>query len=331
LAQGLELHTGLGESVRSQASLSFSTLWRLAWAMAATADTAACASGSFASAPLQRLARLLAEPSEEVQQRELSALGVEDAATFVAALRRSSASCQRAAALYPGEGELAVSFNGGKDACVVLFLWLAALAAGAGEGTAPSRQTVIFFDSQLEFEGVRAFVTWAVQSLDLRIIVVEERSFKQGMTDLVAQGLRAVVMGQRRGDPWMENVDAFSPSDAGWPAFMRVNPILEWSYGQVWTFLRKLGLPYCSLYDEGYTSIGNVENTQKNPALHRLDGSYGPAHELIDASLERAGRGRLPPRSSASPPASENGKDSNDGDSSSKSTEASSADAPQTV
>jgi hypothetical protein len=39
-------------------------------------------------------------------------------------------------------------------------------------------------------------------------------------------------MGSKNTDPKLENLSEFSPSDIdkGFPAFMRVNPIIKWSY-----------------------------------------------------------------------------------------------------
>lgn len=76
----------------------------------------------------------------------------------------------------------------------------------------------------------------------------------------LSHGLLAVC----RGDPNAYGQEVFCPSSADWPPFMRVNPILDWSYSDVWTFLRATEVPYCSLYDEGYTSIGAINNTVPN-------------------------------------------------------------------
>ena len=99
-------------------------------------------------------------------------------------------------------------------------------------------------------------------------------------------------MGQRRGDPWTESMEAFTPSTPGWAEFTRINPALEWKFSDVWRFLRGSGLSYCVLYDQGYTSLGERGNTAKNEALRLPDGEYRPAYELAEAQehLERSPR-----------------------------------------
>lgn len=72
---------------------------------------------------------------------------------------------------------------------------------------------------------------------------------------------------------------------------MRVHPVIDWHYAEVWAFLRHLGVEYCALYDEGYTSLGGVGDTHPNPAL-RVEGGerFRPAYELEEDEEERLGR-----------------------------------------
>ena len=37
-----------------------------------------------------------------------------------------------------------------------------------------------------------------------------------------------------------------------------VNPIVDWSTDEVWQFIRENNLPYCSLYDEGFSRLGCI-------------------------------------------------------------------------
>ncbi len=39
---------------------------------------------------------------------------------------------------------------------------------------------------------------------------------------------------------------------------LTINPIVDWSDADVWSFLRGTGTPYCCLYDEGFTRIGCI-------------------------------------------------------------------------
>jgi FAD synthetase len=88
-------------------------------------------------------------------------------------------------------------------------------------------------------------------------------------------------MGNRRTDPWSQNLDYICPSSQGWPSFTRVFPILDWNYHEVWQYLKSYELIYCVLYDQGYTSLGEIHNSQKNPYL-KIEGKeeYLPAFNL---------------------------------------------------
>lgn len=76
-------------------------------------------------------------------------------------------------------------------------------------------------------------------------------------------------MGNRRTDPYSQKLEHICESSEGWPQFTRVFPILNWSYSEVWQFLKFNQLSYCHLYDQGYTSLGEKNNSQKNPMLKK--------------------------------------------------------------
>lgn len=56
-------------------------------------------------------------------------------------------------------------------------------------------------------------------------------------------------------------------------------------------FIRHLNIPYLSLYDKGYTSLGGTEDTHPNPQLKSGDSDgFRPAYELVADDEERLGR-----------------------------------------
>ena len=79
-------------------------------------------------------------------------------------------------------------------------------------------------------------------------------------------------------------------SDNSFPPFIRVCPIIKWSYQDIWNFLRFNNFKYPELYNIGYTSIGSIQNTKPNPKLALSEGKYLPAYLLEKEEDERCGR-----------------------------------------
>ncbi|KAM3205366.1 FAD synthase isoform X1 [Capsicum annuum] len=200
--------------------------------------------------------------------------------------------------------EVALSFNGGKDSAVLLHLLKAGYFlhkaeesssqdVADGENTLPIR--TIYFETPNAFPEINSFTyeTAATYNLQMDILRLD---FKSGLEALLkANPIRAIFLGVRIGDPTAVGQEQFSPSSPGWPPFMRVNPILDWSYRDVWAFLLVCKVRYCSLYDQGYTSIGSIHDTVPNALLGIRDDNnskkkFRPAYLLADGRLERAGR-----------------------------------------
>ena len=177
-----------------------------------------------------------------------------------------------------GRNKLAVSWTGGKDSMVLLHLARRVIPE-------PFDLSVFFIDTGLHFEELYQFVEEWGDKWDLNLVRVhpertiaeyqretdEERKKELSRTmkiEAIDQGLKdngweALMVGIR----WDEHearVDEEFFSKR--PSHMRVHPILQFSEDDIWTYIRRFEVPYVSLYDEGYRSLGAKPYTK--PTTH---------------------------------------------------------------
>jgi len=183
-----------------------------------------------------------------------------------------------------------VAFNGGKD-CTIL-LHLISLALDAIPGARGKLRLVYFRDVPEEtFPQVEDFVEEVKSRYNMECIEVTNGDMKAAMEYIVSHHpeIQAIFMGTRATDPNAGWMDYFCSTSSGWPLMNLVAPILHMTYSEVWRIINDLNIPYCSLYQVGYTSIGKRSNTKPNPILKRGSG-YAHADQLEDESQERLGR-----------------------------------------
>ena len=172
--------------------------------------------------------------------------------------------------------EIVVAWTGGKDSTVALDLWRTVLKEGLAESQS-GRARVLNLDTGLKFPEVVAFRDTLARDWDLDLIIARPgldlaaypvardktaccRDLKIAPLSaaLARHSVRALITGVRR-DEHQSRAGRKRLEDRVWDngqACLEVNPILDWTEMDVWSHIAEAGLPYCSLYGQGYRSLG---------------------------------------------------------------------------
>lgn len=172
----------------------------------------------------------------------------------------------------------AISFNGGKESIVILHKYL------------PTTNIVFRIDEKNDFDEVNQYVKYICDLWNINLLVFS--TVGECINTLINKyNVTTVVLGCRRTDPGCSNLNTIQVTDKGWPQILRFNPLINWTYKQVWQYIEEHNLPVCILYEKGYTSLGNKFNTFPNSKLF-LDQSleYKHAKYLENGEDERNNR-----------------------------------------
>lgn len=180
---------------------------------------------------------------------------------------------------------IAVAWTGGKDSTVVLALWREVLKSKEITGAfALSIDTGVKFPEVMSFRDSLA-AEWGVDvkvvSPDLEIkdypVAIDpvkccadlkirplHNAIDEFEIDLLISGIRRDEHPSREGRKYIE-----IRSD---PDHTMLNPILEWTEMDIWSFITMHQIPYCELYDQGYRSLGCRPCTVKGDGQGEREG-----------------------------------------------------------
>ncbi|KAJ3437715.1 fad synthase [Anaeramoeba flamelloides] len=204
---------------------------------------------------------------------------------------------EEAVTRYGYEG-LSLSYNGGKDCLTILDL-LHSIATGKIPTKLPDKEKlkeifVFYLHNEDDFEEMEQFVETSLNRYGFfNYKKVTTNSLKRGFVQILKNNpsRKAILLGTRVADLKGRKQAIFAPTDGDWPEAIRISPIMQWHYSNVWEYIRKNQVKYCLLYDKGYTSLGLKSQTKPNPLLKKKNnGGFLPAWKLSEKSFEREGR-----------------------------------------
>lgn len=170
--------------------------------------------------------------------------------------------------------EMAIFWTGGKDSTVLLHMT---------RDVFPNKKfPILYLDTQLDFEEVYNFINKLVKEWKLDLVTVKttkEQMKKYNTLKTKAERVKlaslfkiillkdavkkyklpALVIGIR----WDEHPERISEKYLS-PRedHIRIHPLLHFTEKDIWDYIKQHNVPYVSLYDKGYRSLGEKEFTQ---------------------------------------------------------------------
>ncbi|EAY06641.1 hypothetical protein TVAG_322610 [Trichomonas vaginalis G3] len=182
--------------------------------------------------------------------------------------------------------KLSFCYNGGKDSVVLLDLVMNVVKE--------NNYTIKPFYLEVgdEFDEILDFINYSEKYWGFKLMRIKATNLKEGLEKLInTYQINSVFLGVRADDYPNIKMKPFEPTNNGWPEAERIMPILDWTYNDIWEYIDKFNLPFCSLYNLGYTSIGPKSKTHPNPLLKDpATGEYLHARNLRNLKSERLGR-----------------------------------------
>lgn len=200
---------------------------------------------------------------------------------------------------------VSISFNGGKDCTVMLYLLLECYLTNTCKlqrlnidrhPTYPKANDNkilkgFYVYEENQFEEIEQFISDVEQRYSKKLNLERIHNVsdvKQGLRVYlnIHHNIKAIFVGTRKSDFGNGGLEFIQSTDPDWPQVIRIHPILCWTFQDVWMFIRTMSIPYCHLYDKGFTSIGTKDTTVRHPSL----GDNEPADLLPPDQNERGGR-----------------------------------------
>lgn len=195
---------------------------------------------------------------------------------LLAKINKTQSIIEKAYASYPHD-KTVVAWTGGKDSTVLLHI-----IKNIFGSTVPF--PVMFNDSTMEFDEVYEFIDTISNSWKLNLVIVshnteELSAFQKAETASIKlelsrvmkihaiesfqkkHGIEAFIAGIRWDEHEARSKETYFSKRSD---HTRVHPILHFSEADIWEYIHAFDVPYVSLYDRGYRSLGEKPFTQKS-------------------------------------------------------------------